>query len=131
MPDREPMREALVLALLTYGSHGTASNVLQRAIADLEGVTVDVPALQGRRDRMVAALHSFGYELHSPEATFYLLPTSPDPDDEAFVERLAAEKVFVMPGTVVEAPGRFRISITGSDEMVDRALPIFEAFAGR
>jgi aspartate aminotransferase len=94
-------------------------------------MSVDVKALQSRRDRMVTALRSFGYGLHSPEATFYLLPTSPDPDDEAFVERLAAEKVFVMPGTVVEAPGRFRISITGSEQMVDRALPIFEAAAGR
>jgi aspartate aminotransferase len=131
MPDREPMREALLLSLLTYGSHGTASNVLQRAIPDLERITVDVKALQRRRDRMVGALSSFGYEVHSPEATFYLLPTSPDPDDEAFVERLAAEKVFVMPGTVVEAPGRFRISITASDDMVDRALPVFEAAAGR
>jgi aspartate aminotransferase len=131
MPDREPMREALLLGLLTYGSHGTASNVLQRAIGDLEGMSVDVKALQSRRDRMVTALRSFGYGLHSPEGTFYLLPTSPDPDDEAFVERLAAEKVFVMPGTVVEAPGRFRISITGSEQMVDRALPIFEAAAGR
>lgn len=131
MPDPEAMREALLLSLLTYGSHGTASNVLQRAIPDLERITVDVKALQRRRDRMVAALDSFGYEVHSPEATFYLLPTSPNPDDEAFVERLAAEKVFVMPGTVVEAPGRFRISITGSDDMVDRALPVFEAAAGR
>jgi hypothetical protein len=26
-------------------------------------------------------------------------------------------------------PGRFRISITGNDEMVERALPIFEAAA--
>jgi aspartate aminotransferase len=131
MPDRESMREALLLSLLTYGSHGTASNVLQRAIPDLERITVDVKALQRRRDRLVAALDAFGYEVHSPEATFYLLPTSPDPDDEAFVERLAAEKVFVMPGTVVEAPGRVRISITASDDMVDRALPVFEAAARR
>jgi hypothetical protein len=28
----------------------------------------------------VEALRSYGYELHSPEGTFYLLPTSPDPE---------------------------------------------------
>ena len=129
MADREPMREALMLGQLTYGSHGAANNVLQRALGDLEHMSVDIKALQRRRDRMVESLRSFGYDLHSPEGTFYLLPTSPDPDDEAFVERLAREKVFILPGTVVEMPGRFRISITGNDEMVERALPVFERAA--
>jgi hypothetical protein len=30
---------------------------------------------------------------------------------------------------VVEMPGYFRISLTGNDEMIDRALPIFGRFA--
>jgi aspartate aminotransferase len=129
MPDRGDMRNAMMLAQLTYGGQAVPGAILQRAIADLEGLTVDVKALQRRRDRVVDALRSFGYELHSPEGTFYLLPTSPDPDDVAFTERLAKEKVFVLPGEVVEMPGRFRISITGNDEMVERALPVLEAAA--
>lgn len=129
MPDRPAMREALQLAQLTYGSHGAPNNVLQRAMAEHEHMSVDIKALQRRRDRMVEALRSFGYDLHAPEGTFYLLPTSPDPDDVAFVERLAADKVYVLPGTVVEMPGRFRISITANDDMVERALPIFERAA--
>jgi aspartate aminotransferase len=49
----------------------------------------------------------------------------------AFTERLARDKVYVLPGAVVEMPGRFRISLTANDEMVERALPIFEtAFHG-
>ena len=129
MPERGQMREGLALGQLTYGGHAAPSNVLQRAMADLEQMSVDVKALQRRRDRMVEALRSYDYDLHSPEGTFYLLPTSPDPDDVAFVERLASDKVFVLPGAVVEMPGRFRISITGNDEMVERALPIFERAA--
>ena len=129
MPERGQMREGLALGQLTYGGHAAPSNVLQRAMADLEHMSVDVKALQRRRDRMVEALRSYGYDLHSPEGTFYLLPTSPDPDDVAFVERLASDKVYVLPGAVVEMPGRFRISITGNDEMVERALPIFERAA--
>jgi aspartate aminotransferase len=129
MPDREDMRNAMMLAQLTYGGQAVPGAILQRAIPDLEGLTVDVKALQRRRDRVVDALRSSGYELHSPEGTFYLLPKSPDPDDVAFTERLAKEKVFVLPGEVVEMPGRFRISITGNDEMVERALPVFEAAA--
>jgi aspartate aminotransferase len=127
MPDRGGMREAMWLAQLTFGGQGVPGAVLQRAIADLDGLTVDVKALQRRRDRLVDALRSFGYELHSPEGTFYLLPTCPVPDDVEFTERLAKEKVFVLPGSLVEMPGRFRISITGTDDMVERAIPVFEA----
>jgi aspartate aminotransferase len=129
MPDRQPMREALMLAQLTYGGHAAPNNVLQRAMGEIDHMSVDVKALQRRRDRLVDELRAYGYDLHSPEGTFYLLPTSPDPDDEAFVERLGEDKVFVLPGTVVEMPGRFRISVTGNDEMVERALPVFERAA--
>jgi aspartate aminotransferase len=129
MPDRPAMREALAIAQLTHGGHGSPSNVLQRAIADLEDLSVDVKALQRRRDRMVEALRGAGYELYLPEGAFYLLPTSPDPDDVAFVERLARDKVFVLPGSVVEMPGRFRISVSANDEMVERSLPVFERAA--
>jgi aspartate aminotransferase len=129
MPERDRMREALMLGQLTYGGQGVPGAVLQRAIGDLDGLTVDVKALQRRRDRFVDALRSFGYELHSPEGTFYLLPTCPMPDDVEFTERLAGEKVFILPGALVEMPGRFRISITGSDDMVERAIPVFEAAA--
>jgi aspartate aminotransferase len=129
MPDPEPMREALMLAQLTYGGHAAPNNVLQRAMGEIDHMSVDVKALQRRRDRLVDELRSYGYDLHSPEGSFYLLPASPDSDDQAFVERLGEDKVFVLPGTVVEMPGRFRISVTGNDEMVERALPIFERAA--
>jgi aspartate aminotransferase len=35
----------------------------------------------------------------------------------------------VLPGELVEMPGRFRISVTGNDEMVERSIPVFEAAA--
>ena len=129
MPDRADVHGAMLLAQLTFGGNGVAGSVLQRAIPDLETLTVDVKALQSRRDRLVDALTSFGYTVHSPEGTFYLLPTSAVPDDQAFVERLARDKVYVLPGHLVEMPGRFRISVTGNDEMVDRAIPVFERAA--
>jgi aspartate aminotransferase len=129
MLDRGAVHDALLLAQLTFGGNGVAGSVLQRAIPELEGMTVDVKALQSRRDRLVDALTSFGYTVHAPEGTFYLLPTSPIPDDDAFTERLARDKVYVLPGHLVEMPGRFRISVTGNDEMVDRAIPVFERAA--
>jgi aspartate aminotransferase len=129
MPDRSPVHEALLLGQLALGGNGVAGAVLQRSISDLESLTVDIKGLQDRRDRLVDALSSSGYDVHSPEGTFYLLPTSPTDDDQAFVDRLARDKVYVLPGHLVEMPGRFRISVTGTDDMVERAIPIFEAAA--
>jgi aspartate aminotransferase len=129
MPDREALRGPMMLAQIAYGAHGVPNAVLQRSLPELDPLTVDVKALQRRRDRLVDALRGFGYEVHRPEGTFYLLPASPDPDDDAFVDRLAADKVYVLPGHLVDMPGRFRISVTGNDDMVERALPVFDAAA--
>jgi aspartate aminotransferase len=87
---------------------------------------VDMKHLQSKRDRMVDALTGMGFELHTPEATFYLFPKSPLEDDVEFCELLLEEKILAMPGKMLESPGRFRLSLTASDEMIDRALPGFE-----
>lgn len=76
---------------------------------------------------MVGALREMGYAVHVPEATFYLLPQSPWEDDVAFTELLAAHDVFVLPGTVCEIAGHFRISLTANEEMIERAVPRFAA----
>ncbi len=129
MPAREEIRGPMMWGQITLAAHGVPNAVMQRAVADLEPLCVDVKALQRRRDRFVDSLRSWGYELHAPEGTFYLVPTVPGGDEDAFVERLAADKVYVLPGSTVDLPGRFRISVTGSDEMVERALPVFETAA--
>jgi aspartate aminotransferase len=129
MPEPEEVRTALMLGQLAFGGNGVPNAVLQRGFADFERMSIDLKHLQERRDRVVDALRAAGYDVHSPEGTFYLLPRSPDADEAAFVERLASEKVFVLPGGVVEMPGYFRISLTGNDEMVERALPIFARLA--
>ena len=74
---------------------------------------------------MVSALQEMGYEVTRPEGTFYLMVRSPDPDDMAFTARLANLDTLVLPGTIVESPGWFRISLTASDAMVDRSLEAF------
>jgi len=124
MPDRESVRAALFAAQLGLG-YPFPNAVLQYALGDLERLSIDLPHLHAKRDRMVAGLREAGYELQSPEGTFYLLPRSPLPDDQAFTEWLGEEDVFVLPGAMVELPGYFRISLTANDEMIDAALPVF------
>jgi aspartate aminotransferase len=74
---------------------------------------------------MVEELRRMGYELHVPEATFYLMPRSPIADDETFCSWLTEDGVIAMPGSFLELPGFFRLSLTASDEMIERSLPGF------
>jgi aspartate aminotransferase len=83
--------------------------VLQYAVPTLENLAFDVPALEAKRDRLVTALRGMGYEVASPEGTFYLRPRSPVPDEEAFVASLERRGVLVLPGTLFETPGWFRV----------------------
>jgi aspartate aminotransferase len=126
MPERAELREPLLLAQVATGWAFPVS-LLQHALPELEGVATDVKALQRRRDRLVDALHSQGYDPVEPEGTFYILVPSPEPDDRSFWRRLADRDVYVLPGSVFEMPGFFRISLTANDDMVERAVPGFAA----
>jgi len=129
MPEREILREALVGAQLLNG-YAWPNALLQHALPDLNRLSIDIGHLQHKRDRLVAALREIGYDVHSPEGTFYLLPRSPIADDLAFVRSLAARHIYCLPGTVVEMPGTFRLSLTANDEMIERAMPgLAAAFA--
>lgn len=125
-PDREAIGYRIFVQQLAAG-WGFPNALLQHAIGDLETLSIDIGALQARRDRMVPALREMGYEATNPEGTFYLMVRSPDPDDLAFSTRLAELGALVLPGTIVESPGWFRISLTASDEMVERGLETFRA----
>lgn len=126
MEDRRPFRESIpVLQMINGWSFPNA--VLQHAIGDLEAIVIDTERLQARRDRLVSALREMGYATNIPEGTFYILVESPLPRDEDFTDILSDYGIFCIPGTVMELPGYFRLSLTASDEMIDRALPGFEA----
>jgi aspartate aminotransferase len=47
-----------------------------------------------------------------------------DSDPQRQWNSLADRDVFVLPGSLMNAPDYFRMSLTASDEMVERALPI-------
>jgi aspartate aminotransferase len=126
MPDRDDMRSGLFVSQLMTG-YAFPNALLQHALPDLEQLSIDVAHLQRKRDTLLAALREMGYSVHVPEGTFYLLPRSPLVDDLAFTELLARREIFCLPGTVVEMPGYFRISLTANDEMVTQALPGFAA----
>jgi aspartate aminotransferase len=124
-PERPALRRAIELFQWATG-YAFADALMQHSTADLENVSIDIPRLQARRDRLVGALRAMGYQTTNPEGTFYVLVRCPTDDDQAFANALAAEDVLVLPGTIVELPGWARLSLTASDEMVEQALPAFE-----
>ncbi len=126
MPDRERFRETVFVAQMATG-YAFPNALLQHALPDLQPLIIDLAAMERRRDRLVGALREIGYETTMPEGTFYIMARSPMTDDVAFTDILARHKVLVLPGTVVEVPGWFRISLTATDEMVERGIPGFAA----
>ena len=121
MPDREDLRDAIRVSQFALG-YPIPNAVMQYAMEDLEKASIDVRALQRRRDLIVENLTRMGYETITPEATFYVLVRSPIADDQRFTRILADEDVFVLPGRMFELTGWFRISLTANDAMVERAL---------
>jgi aspartate aminotransferase len=126
MPDRERLRDDVFINQAATGWAFPNAD-LQHAIADLEPLCIDLAAMERRRDRLINALRDLGYEATRPDATFYVMARSPIADDEAFARILNRHRVLVLPGTIVEAPGWFRISLTASNDMVERGIPAFAA----
>ena len=130
MPGRDQVRQAFMVAGFSTGNM-LPDAIMQYALPEIDSMSIDLDHLQRKRDRVVDALSEMGYEVQSPQATFYVLPKSPIEDDVLFARTLAAQKVLVLPGTAVDMPGYFRISLTATDAMIDRALPVFAEVMSR
>ena len=126
LPEREALRPMVQQMQMAIGA-AFPNAVMQYALPELETQSIDIAALERRRDMMVDALTEMGYAVHRPQGTFYLFPRAPLADDEVFARLLAERGLLVVPGTVFELPGFFRICLTATDEMCERALPVFAA----
>lgn len=126
MPDREQLRSDIFMAQVA-GGWLFPSAVMQYSLEQLHGLSIDLDELERKRDVLVAELEKAGYDLRSPQGTFYLWVRCPDPDDLAFAELLAAQGVLVLPGATCAAPGHFRITLSSSIETIERSLPVFRA----
>lgn len=126
---RADLRAALFAVQMALG-WDFPDAVMQYAVPALESVTIDIAALTAKRDRLWTALQALGYRITRPEGAFYLWGSAPGDDALAFAAGLAAQGIFVMPGTLFDRPGHFRLSLTASAEMIERALPHFAAAAG-
>jgi aspartate aminotransferase len=118
------LMEGLVLANRILG-FVNAPALMQRVVARLQGVAVDVAPYQRNRDVLWEALAGAGFEVFKPEGAFYLFPRSPIEDDVAFVRELQERLVLAVPGSGFGLPGYFRLAYCVAPEVVDGALPVF------
>jgi aspartate aminotransferase len=126
--DRHALRSVMFSAQMALG-WCFPNAVMQYAVPDLDNLSIDQMALTRRRDQFMTALSNAGYSVLAPEGTFYLWTKWTDCDPQRQWNGLADRDVFVLPGSMMNAPGYFRISLTASDEMVERALPAFTEVA--
>ncbi len=119
----------LVMGALTFTNrilgYVNAPALMQRAVARLQGQSVDIDAYRRNRDRLYQGLVDAGYECYKPEGAFYLFPKSPIPDDVAFVRELQKENILAVPGSGFGGPGYFRLAYCCAPETIERSLPGF------
>ncbi len=104
-----------------------APALMQRIIAGLEGVRVDVESYRRKRDLLCDGLSSAGYELRKPEGAFYLFLKTPLADDVRFAEILSAKRILVVPGSGFYGPGHVRIAYCVEDSTILGAMEGFRA----
>jgi aspartate aminotransferase len=108
----------------------TPTALMQRAVPRLLALRHDHAWLPRWRRRLVHQLTLDGYTVVKPDATLFVyVRTPPGHDDFDFVTELASEGVLVLPAPVFHHTGYFRLSLTGSEEMLEAALPVLKRFA--
>jgi aspartate aminotransferase len=122
---RQDLLGALTVANRILG-YVNAPALMQRVVACMQGLSVDISEYARKRDLLCDGLAGFGYEFIKPPGTFYLFPASPIPDDVGFVNVLKEERILVVPGTGFNGPGFFRIAFCVDDNTIKNALPGFE-----
>jgi aspartate aminotransferase len=120
MPGRERLVAGMVFANRILG-FVNAPAVGQALLLRSLGHEVDRTVYERRRAAMAGVLSRAGYEFFMPRGAFYFFPKSPDPDEVAFTERLAAERVLAVPGRGFGMPGYFRLAFCVDEAVINRS----------
>ena len=131
---RHPERDEVAAELVRWtriAGIATPTALMQRALPRLLELRHDHSWLEPLRRRLVEGLTAAGYQVTEPDGTLFLYVRTPEAyeDDFAFTEALARKGVLVLPAPVFHHRGFFRLALTASEDMADRALPVFEEAA--
>lgn len=122
--DSRRLVDGIILATRILG-YVNAPALMQRAVAKIQGLSVDIEIYRKRRDLFCSALRSMGYQFTPPQGAFYVFPRAPGGDDLALVRALQEELVLVVPGRGFSLPGFFRIAYCVDTAIIERSLEGF------
>jgi len=122
--DRANLLDAMTLANRILG-FVNAPALMQRVVAELQGVTVDCGVYARRRELFCRILADCGYQFVPPKGAFYLFPKSPIADEVEFVSILQANRILAVPGRGFGAPGYFRLAFCVEDSVIERSATAF------
>ncbi len=103
-----------------------APALMQRVVANLTEVSVDIAPYARRREMFCQVLEQAGYDFFKPKGAFYLFPKAPGGDDLAFVARLKEENILAVPGRGFGRAGHFRLAFCVPETVIERAAPGFK-----
>ncbi|HPP88780.1 MAG TPA: aminotransferase class I/II-fold pyridoxal phosphate-dependent enzyme, partial [bacterium] len=103
-----------------------APALMQRIIAELTDVKVNITIYQKRRDLFYDMLIDLGYELYKPEGAFYLFVKSPIVDDVQFVNKLLQYNILAVPGIGFGRAGYFRLAYCVNENVILNSRSGFE-----
>ena len=104
----------------------------QRLMLAALGTQADPSAYISRRKKMAAVLTAANIEFTMPAGTFYFFPKAPNGmNDIDFVNRLAEERILVVPGSGFGFPGYFRIALCVDEKFIDLSAEGFKRAAAK
>ncbi len=124
--DELAVMDAIVGAARVIG-HVCAPSLQQRVVGLCAGVRPDMEAYDKNRLRLYNALSEYGYTCVKPQGAFYLFVKAPGDDANAFSEEAKKRNLLIVSGESFGCPDYFRISTCVAPDMIERALPHFEA----
>jgi aspartate aminotransferase len=105
----------------------TPTALMQRALPRLLSLEHDQAWLVRWRERLVDELLDSGYSVVRPDATLFVYAEAPAGSRSFdFVKLLAREGVLALPAEVFHHRRFLRLSLTGSERMLERAVPILK-----
>jgi len=124
MDDFRKVMDGLVLCNRILG-YVNAPALMQRVIAKIHGIRVNVEEYKRKRDLLCDGLAAAGYRVTKPDGAFYLFLPTPIPDDGEFVKVLQKRNILTVPGSAFGGPGHIRIAYCVHDDTIIRSLPGF------
>ena len=122
--DKMSLLDALTLANRILG-FVNAPALMQRVVAELQGVKVDTSVYARRRQIFCDILAGCGFEFTPPKGAFYIFPKTPIADDVQFVAHLQKYKILAVPGRGFGSPGYIRLAFCVDDDVITRSAVAF------